>query len=226
MANLYPAFPIAVAVAIFAILAKHALDMRGKQNYREMWGCLTLSLLPAALFCLWATSGESSMAMRNIILIPVGALVGACVFAYGGYLFSDIMVARAQSQASTTFKEAQLTPSERGPIINQNVTSHNQSGGITAHTVNVGPAPRNINAPESASLKAQMLRDLPRDKEITVMALMGDVEAAEFALQIHAFLKENGFKLKEDGISQGVFTRPPRGLSFNSDDNTFVVGAR
>jgi len=35
--------------------------------------------------------------------------------------------------------------SEDRPIINQNVTSHNQSGGVTAHTVNVAPRRRTLD---------------------------------------------------------------------------------
>jgi hypothetical protein len=58
MGTLYPTLPIAVVLAIFTLLAKHALDMRKEKNYREMWGSWSLSLVPAALFCLWVASGE------------------------------------------------------------------------------------------------------------------------------------------------------------------------
>ncbi|MCU1315946.1 MAG: hypothetical protein JWN63_1268 [Candidatus Acidoferrum typicum] len=107
-----------------------------------------------------------------------------------------------------------------------NVTSINQSGGITAHTVVVGPAQRSMSGPGSDALRAQILRDLPRTKPITVMALMGDNESYRFAAEIHAFLKANGFKLAEDGISQGVLNPPPRGLSINDhgDRMDFIVG--
>jgi hypothetical protein len=39
-------------------------------------------------------------------------------------------------------------------------------------------------------------------------------------------MKSNGFKLKEDGISQGVFSPTPHGLGFNPVTNTFVVGGQ
>jgi hypothetical protein len=91
MELLYPALPIAVVLGIFTLLAKHALDMRTKQNYREMWGALSLALLPAAVFWLIVVSGGSSMVERNILLMPVGALVGAVVYAWAGYVYHDIM---------------------------------------------------------------------------------------------------------------------------------------
>ena len=77
-------------------------------------------------------------------------------------------------------------------------------------------------------LKRQILSDLPRDKPITVMTVMGDSEAINFAAQIHAFLKENGFPLAEQGgISQGAFTAPVNELNVRDDGKTrtFIVGA-
>src|SRR6266852_5953096 len=145
MAILYPALASAAVLAWFGPFANHALKMRVEKKYREMWGAATLSLLPAALFCLIIASGEASMITRNYLLLPVGALVGACLFAYAGYLLQDIRSAHAENTSSpANFKETELMPTDRGPIINQNVTSHGQQGGITAHTVNVGPQPRNL----------------------------------------------------------------------------------
>jgi hypothetical protein len=114
----------------------------------------------------------------------------------------------------------------KGPIINQNVTSHNQSGGITAHTVTVNPR-RTLASPQMEGLKRQMLSELSKDKPITVMGIWGDTESCMFAEEIHAFLKANGFNMKEaNGISQGVFTRTPRGLIVEpeGDGLKFVVG--
>lgn len=96
MGILYPALPIAAAFAVFALLARHALEMRSKQNYREMWGATSLALLPAAILWLIVVSGESSMATRTILLIPAGAIVGGCIFAWAGYVIHD-MTAKAQS---------------------------------------------------------------------------------------------------------------------------------
>jgi len=62
--------------------------------------------------------------------------------------------------------------------------------------------------------------------EIAVMYVAGDGESAHLATQIYAFLKANGFKMKEDGISQGVFSPPLHGLAFATDTNTFEVGSK
>lgn len=108
----------------------------------------------------------------------------------------------------------------RTTVYDQRVISHNQSGGITAHTVNLGPQPRRMDQ----TLKSQILRDLPKTDPITVMAMWGDGESIQLASEIHAFLKANGFPLTEDGISQGVFTEPAKGLGFNPATSTFIVG--
>ena len=77
-------------------------------------------------------------------------------------------------------------------------------------------------------MKQQILREIPKDKPITVMAVMGDGEAIQFALEIHAFMKANGYTMKEaDGISQGVFTGAVKGVGLRPESNgdlTFIVG--
>lgn len=115
------------------------------------------------------------------------------------------------------------------PIINQNVNSYNQSGGITAHTLNIGPTPRKLSDPRSEGLKAQILRELPRDKPITVIAVLGDGEAIQFAQEIHAFMKAQGFTMKEpNGISQSVFSGVVKGLVRQDKPDggiDFIIGA-
>jgi hypothetical protein len=78
-------------------------------------------------------------------------------------------------------------------------------------------------------LRAQILRELPKNKPITVTALLGDGESIQFAQQIHAFMKANGFTMKEpNGISQSVFSTVVKGLAVeNAPDGqiTFIVGS-
>jgi hypothetical protein len=107
MGLLYPALPIAISIAVFGLLGMHALDMKGEKNYREMWGALSLSVLPTVLFLLWAASGESSMAARNLILMPAGAIIGACAFAWAGYVWNDIVAAWAQTSSKGIVQVAQ-----------------------------------------------------------------------------------------------------------------------
>lgn len=107
-----------------------------------------------------------------------------------------------------------------GTYIDQRVTSHNQSGGITAHTVNIGSQQRTI----TEALKQQIRTQVPRALPITVVAVMGDGEALRFAHELHAFLSSEGFPLRENGVSQAMYSEPVEGLAFNPVSAEFVVG--
>jgi hypothetical protein len=104
--------------------------------------------------------------------------------------------------------------------IDQHVTSYNQSGGITAHTVNIGPQKRKLNA----TLKQQLL-SLPRTNPITVMAMMGNAESMDFAIEIHEFMQSAGMPMAESGISQGMFMGVVKGLNFDATRAQITVGA-
>jgi hypothetical protein len=140
------------------------------------------------------------------------------------------MILAAISVSSPLATAQQLGPPMNNSIGsiygNQGIITQGQQGN---NTINVGPQPRNIDAPNSVGLKAQILRDLPKDKAITVMDLMGDMESIQFAMQIHAFMKANNFTMKEpEGISQGVFTTAIKGLQVEKKPDgefTFIVGA-
>src|ERR1700694_126983 len=93
---LYPAGVWAAVLVCLSVFGAHALRMRTEKNYREAWGSATLALLPAAIFWLYATGGETDVLKRTWLLIGPGALVGACLFAYLGYVVSDFRSAKAQ----------------------------------------------------------------------------------------------------------------------------------
>ena len=90
------------------------------------------------------------------------------------------------------------------------VTSHNQMGGITAQTVNVGPQARTMNV----QLGQNLLAAIPNDSEVTVTAVMGDGEAFGFANQVLAWIRENGFP-DAKGVDQAVYTQPMIGQIIN-----------
>ena len=106
---------------------------------------------------------------------------------------------------------------------NDGVTSYFQSGGITAKTVNLGPQQRVL----TDEIKRQLLENVPKDKPVAITALLGDSEAIVFATDLFSFMKANGFKMAEDGISQGVFSGPVIGtnVQLGPDKTTVVVGA-
>ncbi len=127
-------------------------------------------------------------------------------------------------------QQAQAPPMSNNTIGNifgnQGIITQGQIGN---NTLNIGPQPRNIDSSQAVSLKAQILRELPKDKLITVTALLGDGESIQFAQQIHAFMKANGFTMREpDGISQSVFTGVVKGLQRQDQPDgsiTFIVGS-
>jgi len=172
-------------------------------------------LIPLAGVCIFlASTGDQPVTAQRVVLFIVGAAIGGFgLLAAGEYL----RPATAQ------------TPGGAPPSVIQgpgSAFSYGQTGGITAGTVYVGPQARDLNSAWGAPLKAQILKDLPRDQEISVTSIMGDAESSDLAVQIYDFLKANGFKLKDGGISQSVFIPTPHGLGFNTTTNTFVVGSK
>jgi hypothetical protein len=107
---------------------------------------------------------------------------------------------------------------------NQNIsiTSNNQSGGITAHTVNIGSVRRQLDAASAQ----QLLQALPKNKPVKVVAVMGDQEAFAFATQILGYLKANGYQA--EGVDQAVYSQPVVGQLINPTASGFevVVGGK
>jgi len=130
---------------------------------------------------------------------------------FGGLVLGVLLVGAAGIIAFLPDGNAQSPP-----VVNQgpgSAYSFGQQGGITAGTVNIGPTKRSLSDSRTEPLKTQMLSELPRDKPITVIGLLGDSESVGFATEIHAFLKGNGYNMREPGgISQSVFTPLPKGL--------------
>lgn len=108
-------------------------------------------------------------------------------------------------------------------VYNQNVSSINQQGGITAHTVNVPSVQRGM----SEALKSGILAQFPRDKQIVVWSVAGNEETHIFAQQIFQFMKVNGFDMFGDGPTGNIFLGPPpRGVCFKYGNpcNEVIVG--
>lgn len=102
------------------------------------------------------------------------------------------------------------------------ITSHNQSGGITAHTVNIGSPPRQLD-PASA---VQLEQNIPKDKPVKVTAVMGDQEAFAFASQITSYLKSKGYSV--DGVNQAIYSQPVIGQFINPSAGGYdiVIGGK
>jgi hypothetical protein len=94
---------------------------RANRTFAKVMIWISAILLGA--WCIaWVIETEQPM----IIRIVVGLIVGAFVF---------VLVPETVRRIISPSRSSERAPST-GNVINQNVTSHGQSGGITAHTVN------------------------------------------------------------------------------------------
>jgi hypothetical protein len=118
MQILYPAGVWAAILVCASVFGAHALKMRTDKNYREAWGSATLSLLPAAIFWIFVIGGEPDMLKRTMLLLPVGAVFGACLFAYAGYVIADIKRAKAQTpqEPPSQNQPQSSSPPSSGPV--------------------------------------------------------------------------------------------------------------
>ncbi len=108
-------------------------------------------------------------------------------------------------------------------VYNHSVSSTNQQGGITAHTVIVPKTQRRMGR----SLKEGILTTLPRHKQTVVWSVSGNEETQNFAAEIFQFMSENGFSMFGDGPTGNIFLGPPpKGVIIRPGDpiNEVIVG--
>jgi hypothetical protein len=91
----------------------------------------------------------------------------------------------------------------KGTTINQNVTSYGQTGGITAHTVNVGTPKLKFDV----AIGDELVRKLPPGKPIRLQCFGPDSDQ-QIGDQYQAFLVSRGFKVAmRDSIK--ISSSPP-----------------
>ena len=88
-----------------------------------------------------------------------------------------------------------------------NVTSNNQSGGITAHTVNAFPKPRRLNSDKCESISNKLFPY--RDRPILIDTILNDREAIIYAKDTESCLQRKGFQI--EGIQKTLYEVPPEG---------------
>jgi len=108
--------------------------------------------------------------------------------------------------------------------VDQSVTSYNQSGGITAHTVNMAPPPRQLDEHG----RAQLLQMIPRDRTVEVAA-ENHPEPVQLAQQVWQFMAASGFKMGA-GLSYRMSFPATVGLHVDLNSNPeiaqIVIGLR
>jgi hypothetical protein len=127
---------LALAIAVFSLFAKRAFDMRKEKKFREFWGYLALSMVPlCAISLYWAAYGDSFDMGRNVILGMIGAISGAALLIWLGYVVHDAtaIAQTPNSQVPESSKEG-----------NNTATSSGQQGGITAGAIIINPPKQSI----------------------------------------------------------------------------------
>ncbi len=108
-------------------------------------------------------------------------------------------------------------------IIDQSVTSNNQSGGITAHTILTQRPERHFDT----GLRAQIMKALPARKEkILVQTIINDSEAYQFGAEIANFLRSDGWDVD---IGYAIWNPPFKGQRLLKNENgilTIQIGGR
>lgn len=104
------------------------------------------------------------------------------------------------------------------------ITSNNQMGGVTAHTVNVGAPARTMNE----ELGNQLKQKIPTSASVTVSASMNDSESFEFANQVLTWLKGNGYD-NVHGVNGKMWMPPIKGHGLskkNKNEFEIAIGTR
>jgi hypothetical protein len=75
----------ALAIAVFGLFGRYALDLRKEQKYRQMWGAVFIAVLPVeAVLLLLAPFDQSAMILKLIALAICGAILGAAASLWAG----------------------------------------------------------------------------------------------------------------------------------------------
>lgn len=118
------------------------------------------------------------------------------------YLF---VTARTPIEMKDKDREAAVPPTQP----QASVISHNQMGGVTAHTVNVGNPDRDLFSQESATFRQELLK-IPKDRSWIIETQFGDGEAQRLAKQIGDYLLSNGIDVR--GMMQSQIHPPVEGV--------------
>lgn len=157
----------------------------------------------------------SIMSQTDIILII--QVVCALIFLYVTYRIIDDIVRLFKKKNSL-----KILPHGPNDI---SVTSHNQTGGITAgvvidkaNIINSGRIQRILDD----NIKDGLLNALDKDKEFNIHVRMNDNEALNLAYEIKSFLISNGFKYK--GMTAFSMNGGNGSVIMDKEKNTIVIG--
>lgn len=199
------------SVLTSAILSAGAL-MWADRKVRAAWACFMAAFFPMVVSTLvWAPTAQDPM-WRIMVSGIVGAIFGSLFLIGATQLIHDRAVAQSGNQPDGRVTKG----SER---MSQNITSYNQSGGIIAGTVNIGPG----RLAFSDSLGAELLSKMPIKKKVNLKSIGGNADQA-VASEFQNFLQQNGYEVARSIV--GTMSPPPDGkisLSDNSDGYFLMI---
>lgn len=131
-----------------------------------------------------------------------------------------LIFARRLLRASPSEGDGSMSDASKGPAGNVYVTSHNQSGGITAQNVHINPKSQRVMGDV---MKQELLREIPRNKRVVVWSSNGSQESHVLATEIFLFLKVNGFQVFGDGAYQQVWPIPLHGVQLREEGDNYNV---
>ena len=105
------------------------------------------------------------------------------------------------------------------------VSSKNQKGGITAHTVNINTD----KARHLTDSNKKIIDDLVKQysgKTFRIFSVLGDQESFAFAEELKTHLLEKGWPV--EGVSQAAYNKPVKGLILTPDGDKvkIIVGSK
>ena len=100
------------------------------------------------------------------------------------------------------------------------VISQNQTGGITAHTINYKTPPRQINQTAADELIVELKKHPPEN--FRLHSIMNNSESYETAQMIEQILKQAGWKAAPNGIMQKIFNVPMKNIIVEIDKRRYT----
>ncbi len=125
---------LALAVAVFGVIANHAREVYKERKYREMFGTLFWAVVPIAIISLIWVANENPLVMaRTITLGFVGAALGAFALIWCGYLVHDWS---AVAQTAVPVEPSSAPTGSTG--VDVKGTAAQSSGGIRGNKFFIG----------------------------------------------------------------------------------------
>ena len=164
---------------------------------------------------------DRAIGMAGIALAIIG-IVAMTLFpkinrklAWAGFIGGVLLLGVALGMAFLPNGEAQT------PTINGNCNNVGNNN-FNCNVLNIGPKKRSLS--QEGVFKAQLLSEISHDKTIAIMVAVNDGEAYNFATEIYDFMKQNGFKIKEDRVMSAIFSPPIGGVQrFDEPDGTVDI---